>query len=66
MLQAMGIEPRKSEALLLPSCPDNPEKKCLLSLSKMLMFILCTTTMQPAKPGQSYAVSDLTLTFVNL
>lgn len=52
MLQAMAVEPRKNEALILPSFPDNPEKKFLLFLSNMLTFILCMTSMQPAKLGQ--------------
>lgn len=46
MRQAMTVEPRKSEGLILPSFPDNPEKKFLLSLSNMLTFILCMTSMQ--------------------
>lgn len=65
MLQAMAVEPRKNEALILPSFPDNLEK-FLLSPSNMLTFILCMTFMQPAKLGQSYVVNDLTLTFLKL
>lgn len=66
MLHVMAVEPRKDEALILHSFPDNPEKKFLLSLSNKLTLILCMTSVQPAKLEQSYMVNDLTLTFIKL
>lgn len=66
MLQAMAVEPRKNEALILRSFPDNTERKFLIPLSNILTFILCMTSMQPVKLGQSCVVNDLALTFVKL